>query len=278
MADKDGLKVAKNYRVELPFANQGDFHVKGANGLDWGMKKRLSNIFDPKTGKTVMFAFDHGYFMGSTAGLERLDLTIPQLMPYVDVLMCTRGALRTCVPAGNTCGVALRVSSGSSMLDDDLSHEVVAVDIEDAIKLDADCMAVQTFIGADGQLESIDNLSQVINAGMTYGSRCYLTTACIRSKNLPDNCTELMTLRSYRDTYLQSFEEGRCDIQHYYEIAPSIVLAIDAHPNADQIYVGIYDNLIVPCVKLIADGNFKQAHQLYKNTALALKEEFLPTI
>ena len=135
MADKDGLKVAKNYRVELPFANQGDFHVKGANGLDWGMKKRLSNIFDPKTGKTVMFAFDHGY----------------------------------CVPAGNTCGVALRVSSGSSMLDDDLSHEVVAVDIEDAIKLDADCMAVQTFIGADGQLESIDNLSQVINAGMTYG-------------------------------------------------------------------------------------------------------------
>lgn len=169
MADKDGLKVAKNYQVELPFANQGDFHVKGANGLDWGMKKRLSNIFDPKTGKTVMFAFDHGYFMGSTAGLERLDLTIPQLMPYVDVLMCTRGALRTCVPAGNTCGVALRVSSGSSMLDDDLSHEVVAVDIEDAIKLDADCMAVQTFIGADGQLESIDNLSQVINAGMTYG-------------------------------------------------------------------------------------------------------------
>lgn len=169
MADKDGLKVAKDYHVDKPFANQGDFHVKGSNSLDWGMKKRMSNIFDPKSGKTVMFAFDHGYFMGSTAGLERLDLTIPELMPYVDVLMCTRGALRTCVPAGNRCGVALRVSSGSSMLNDDLSHEVVAVDIEDAIRLDADCMAVQTFIGADGQLESIDNLSQVINAGMSYG-------------------------------------------------------------------------------------------------------------
>ncbi len=168
MADKDGLKVAKDYHVGTPFANQGDFQVKGANGLSWGMKRRLSNIFDPKTGKTVMFAFDHGYFMGSTAGLERLDLIIPTLMPYVDVLMCTRGALRTCVPAANKCGVALRVSSGSSMLNDDLSHEVVAVDIEDAIRLDADCMAVQTFIGADGQLESIDNLSQVINAGMTF--------------------------------------------------------------------------------------------------------------
>ena len=81
MADKDGLKVAKDYHVGTPFANQGDFQVKGANGLSWGMKRRLSNIFDPKTGKTVMFAFDHGYFMGSTAGLERLDLIIPTLMP-----------------------------------------------------------------------------------------------------------------------------------------------------------------------------------------------------
>ena len=168
MADKDGIKIAKDYHVEEPFANMGGFHVKGAAGLDWGMKKHLSQIFDPETGKTVMFAFDHGYFMGSTSGLERLDLLIPTLAPYVDVLMATRGALRTCVPAGLKNGVALRVTSGSSMLDDDLSHEVVAVDIEDAIRMNADCMAVQTFIGADGQLSSLDNLSRVINAGMKY--------------------------------------------------------------------------------------------------------------
>ena len=60
MADKDGLKTAKDYHTDTPFAAQGDFHVKGANHLDWGMKKHLSNIFDRDTGKTVMFAFDHG--------------------------------------------------------------------------------------------------------------------------------------------------------------------------------------------------------------------------
>ena len=144
MADKDGLKIAKDYHVNEAFANQGGFYVKGANNLDWGMKKHLSNIFDPKSGNTVMFAFDHGYFMGSTAGLERLDLVIPKLMPYVDCLMGTRGALRTCVPPENRKAIALRVSSGSSMLNDDLSHEVVAVDIEDSIRMNADCMAVQT--------------------------------------------------------------------------------------------------------------------------------------
>jgi len=34
--------------------------------------------------------------------------------------------------------------------------------------MDADCLAVQTFIGADGQLSSIDNLSQCVNAAMRY--------------------------------------------------------------------------------------------------------------
>ena len=168
MADLDGLKVAKDYHVDTPFANNQGFYVKGANNLDWGMQKHLSNIFDPKSGNTVMFAFDHGYFMGSTAGLERLDLLLPQLAPYVDCFMGTRGAIRTCVSPEVSKGIALRVSSGSSMLQADLSHEVVAVDIEDAIRMNADCMAVQTFIGADGQLCSIDNLSQVINAGFRY--------------------------------------------------------------------------------------------------------------
>jgi putative autoinducer-2 (AI-2) aldolase len=51
----------------------------------------------------------------------------------------------------------------------DLSHEIVAVDIEEAIRLDADCLAVQTFIGGAGQKTSLENMSNVINAGMRYG-------------------------------------------------------------------------------------------------------------
>jgi 3-hydroxy-5-phosphonooxypentane-2,4-dione thiolase len=168
MPDIDGTKVEKDYHINIPFKANGNFHVKGAANLDWGMKKRLSNIFNPQSGNTVMFAFDHGYFMGSVSGLERLDILIPSLIDHVDVLMATRGALRTCVEPNFRKGIALRVSAGSSMINDDLSHEIVSVDVEEAIRMDADCMAVQTFIGADGQLESIDNLSRVINAGARY--------------------------------------------------------------------------------------------------------------
>lgn len=169
MADKEGMKIAKDYHTNTPFAKQGGYYVKGLNDVDWGMKTRLSRIFQEKSGHTVMLAFDHGYFMGSTAGLERLDLVIPPLTPYIDVLMGTRGALRTCVSPSTGKSVALRVSAGSSVIDDDLSHEIVSVDIEDAIRMNADCMAVQTFIGADGEKSSLDNLSKVINAGLRYG-------------------------------------------------------------------------------------------------------------
>ncbi|WP_144556072.1 3-hydroxy-5-phosphonooxypentane-2,4-dione thiolase [Bacillus sp. X1(2014)] len=168
MADTDGNKNAKDYSESIPFANNGNYHVKGANNYDWGMKDRLSRIFNPVTGKTVMLAFDHGYFMGPTSGLERLDLLIPRLANYADCLMGTRGAIRSSVPPTFNKAIALRASSGSSVLQDDLSHESMVVDMEDAIKMNASAIAIQTFIGSDGQKETIEELNRAVNLGSKY--------------------------------------------------------------------------------------------------------------
>lgn len=56
---------------------------------------------------------------------------------------------------------------------------------------------------------------------------CYLTSACMYSKGLPDDCYELETLRNFRDTWLKNSEEGREIIKEYYEVAPKIVSAIN---------------------------------------------------
>ena len=168
MADTQGNKNAKDFSENIPFANNGNYHVKGANNYDWGMKDRLSRIFNPDTGKTVMLAFDHGYFMGPTSGLERLDLLIPRLANYADCLMGTRGAIRSSVPPTFNKAIALRASSGSSILQDDLSHESMVVDMEDAIKMNASAIAIQTFIGSDGQKETIEELNRAVNLGSRY--------------------------------------------------------------------------------------------------------------
>nr|WP_307775213.1 3-hydroxy-5-phosphonooxypentane-2,4-dione thiolase [uncultured Cetobacterium sp.] len=168
MADKDGNKLAKDYKNSIPFQNQS-FYIKGMANIDWGMKDRLAKIFNPKSGKTVMLAFDHGYIMGSTSGLERLDLILPTLIEEVDCIMGTRGAIRSCVPPIYNKGIALRCSAGASVLDEDMSFEVIGVNIEDAIRMNASCMAIQTFIGASGQKDSIDNLVKTIDLGNRYG-------------------------------------------------------------------------------------------------------------
>lgn len=88
MADLDDLREGADFGLGINCENQS-FHVKGAENLPWGMKDRLSRIFNPKTGKAVMLAFDHGFIMGPTSGLERIDLNIVPLIEYADCLMCT---------------------------------------------------------------------------------------------------------------------------------------------------------------------------------------------
>ena len=167
MADKDDIKAGKNFAPDVPAKND-PFFLKGAGALDWGMQNRLARIFNPASGRTVMLAFDHGYFQGPTTGLERIDLNIRPLAPYADVLMCTRGALRTSIPAEVTKPVALRCSAGQSILTE-LSNEMIAVDIEDAIRLGACAMAAQVYIGAEYEHKSIANVTKLIDTGTRYG-------------------------------------------------------------------------------------------------------------
>jgi putative autoinducer-2 (AI-2) aldolase len=167
MADKDDIKEGKNFHVDMPQKNM-PFFLKGSGALDWGMQNRLSQIFNPDSGRTVMLAFDHGYFQGPTTGIERIDINIAPLIPYADVLMCTRGALRSVVPSQTNKPIVLRCSGGQSILTE-LSNETVAVDIEDTIRLNASAMAAQVYIGAEYEHKSINNIIKLIDTGMRYG-------------------------------------------------------------------------------------------------------------
>lgn len=165
----------KEFHPEVPQAEVG-FHLKGSNSLDWGMKNRLSNIFDSQSGKTVMLAIDHGYFQGPTTGLERIDLNIVPLLPFADTLMVTRGILRSQIPPTFTRGIVLRSSGGPSILKE-LSNEQIAVDIEDVIRLNASAMAVQVFIGGENESQSVHNLTRLVDAGQKYGVPVLAVTA-----------------------------------------------------------------------------------------------------
>lgn len=167
MADLEGNLDADRFQADVPAAS-GAFHVKGADSLDYGMKHRLGRIFSPTSGKTVMLAFDHGYFQGPTSGLERLDLSIAPLAPFADALMATRGALRTSIPAGNSNPLVVRASGGPSILKE-LSDERIAMDMSDAVRIDASAVAVQVFVGGPGETQSVHNMTRLVDAGLATG-------------------------------------------------------------------------------------------------------------
>ena len=175
MPDTDGTGEAKQYYPGIPQKSE-TFFLKGSNSLDWGMKNRLGRIFNPKSGRTVMLAIDHGYFQGPTTGLERIDVNILPLEPYADTLMLTRGILRSIIPPVTQRSIVLRVSGGTSILKE-LSNEDLAVDIEDAVRLNVSAMAVQVFIGGEHERESIINMTRMVDAGTRYGIPTLAVTA-----------------------------------------------------------------------------------------------------
>jgi 3-hydroxy-5-phosphonooxypentane-2,4-dione thiolase len=162
-ADKEGAR----YQAGTPQAAPG-FFLKGSHQLDWGMKNRLARTFNPASGRTVMLAIDHGYIQGPTTGLERIDLSIVPLLPFCDALFCTRGILRSVIPAESQKPMVLRASGGPSILKE-LSNEQIALDMEDAVRLNAAGVGVQIFIGSDYETQSIHNMTRLVDAGLRYG-------------------------------------------------------------------------------------------------------------
>jgi putative autoinducer-2 (AI-2) aldolase len=144
--------------------------------MDWGMNNRINRILQPETGRTVMLAIDHGYFLGPTSGLEEPGKTVEPLLPHADSLMLTRGVLRQCIPSSSKAPVVLRISGGTSILTE-LSNEGLTVAIEDAIRLNASAITMSIFVGEEGERETLLNLAKVVDAGQKYGIPVLAVTA-----------------------------------------------------------------------------------------------------
>lgn len=145
--------------------------------MDWGMKNRLSHIIDPKDGHTLMLAVDHGYFMGPTTGLEKLDQMVNPLIPYADTLMLTRGALRNYISPQTTIPIVLRVSGGTSIVGPELLREGIIADMEDAIRLNVAGVAFSILVGATFERDTLLPFARIIDQAERYGIPVVAVTA-----------------------------------------------------------------------------------------------------
>ena len=141
------------------------------------MKNRISKIIRPEDGRTVMLAIDHGYFLGPTLKLENPGKIIKPLLPYADSLMLTRGILRTSVNPSVGVSIVLRVSGGSSIIGEDLSNECLTTSVEDAVKLNASCVALSIFVGSKYEHRTLKNLARLVDQCEKFGMPVLAVTA-----------------------------------------------------------------------------------------------------
>ena len=80
---------------------------------------------------------------------------------------------------------------------------------------------------------------------------CLIATACIEAKGLPDDCPELNTLRLFRDEYIKSLPNGNELIVDYYENAPKIINEINKSATAREVYLDLYEKLVLETLGLI---------------------------
>lgn len=144
--------------------------------MDWGMQNRLSRVIKPDTGRTVMLAVDHGYFLGPTTGLEEPARIIKPLLPYADTLMPTRGVLRACVDPDTDIPVVLRVSGGTSILGN-LADEATTVSMRDALRLNVAGVALSIFVGSELEKQTLKALADLVDEGTDYGVPVLAVTA-----------------------------------------------------------------------------------------------------
>lgn len=107
-------------------------------------------------------------------------------------------------------------------------------------------------------------------------SRCFITTAVCLTLGKSDHCDELTTMRIFRDEWLRQQPDGFALIEEYYATAPVIVEEIDKQTDRMDIYKGIYEQYILPCVVNTKTKCYDEAKRIYITMVNILKAKYYP--
>ncbi|MGA9211598.1 twin-arginine translocation signal domain-containing protein [Kaistella sp.] len=104
---------------------------------------------------------------------------------------------------------------------------------------------------------------------------CFLTSACVFQKGLPDDCKELTLLRSLRENVMKPNAKYSNLISEYEIIAPKMLININKASNKDEVLDYIYTHLVQPSVNYIESGKNEEAILHYTDFVQEMKNHYL---
>lgn len=110
---------------------------------------------------------------------------------------------------------------------------------------------------------NVNILDTQIQVAKRRNSGCFITTAICELDGLPDDCEVLQVFRKFRDTQMMADESGKAAVNHYYEIAPSILERIKKRDDCDAILATLKSRFLEPAFKAIKRRDYEKARSLY---------------
>ncbi len=135
-----------------------------------GKQLRLSRVFNPTTGKSIVVAMDHGLFLGPISGVENILEAIERVVEgQPDALQITAGAASVAVRflmGKRAPGFVLRVDATNiwrSKPEPKEGYHVAVASVEDAVRLGADAVVAFFFVGYETDRQEAENLEKLAN-------------------------------------------------------------------------------------------------------------------
>jgi len=120
----------------------------------------------------------------------------------------------------------------------------------------------------------IVDLMPIISKIFTGG--CYVTSALVKHKGLPDNCYQMELFREFRKNYiLNSKDKSRIDdLDQYYFYGQFISKWIESRTDSKEIWTFV-DIYITKFTKMLEEKDFENAYNYFKQNTLSIKQEVL---
>lgn len=99
--------------------------------------------------------------------------------------------------------------------------------------------------------------------GSVVGSGCFITQAVMAAVGKGDAAHELQILRAFRDGYMMRNPQLAPLVKEYYQLAPLVVQALSRRPDAQQIYVAIYQHFLLPAIQAVLSNDYPKALEIY---------------
>lgn len=126
-----------------------------------GKLNRLARILNPKDGRGLIIAVDHGMALGPMTGLEDPGRIFERLDDYADAWLMTKGVFTHAYQPKGRTGVILRASGGATIVGPDITREQQTASVEELLMLSADAVAFSAYIGTPNEHETLVTLARV---------------------------------------------------------------------------------------------------------------------